>query len=95
MWPALETLLPSAGLLFLLYLVLRHMMEGDRRERMAQAKWEQEHGVVSPAAQGRAAIDNPVINTGTAQARTADNTATDSSVIDDTTTAAAKTPDDS
>lgn len=95
MWPALETLLPSAGLLFLLYLVLRHMMEGDRRERMAQAKWEQEHGVVSPAAQGRGAIDSPVINTRTAEARTADNSETDGSVIDDTATAAAKTPDDS
>lgn len=42
MWPYLETLLPSIGLLYLLYVILKHMMEGDRRERIAQAKWEQE-----------------------------------------------------
>lgn len=95
MWPALETLLPSAGLLFLLYLVLRHMMEGDRRERVAQAKWEQEHGVVSPAAQGRGAIDNPETDTLTTETRATDNTAAENSVIDNTATAAAKTRDDS
>ena len=43
MWAAVITLVPSIGVLFLLYLVLRHMMEGDRRERIAQAQWEEEH----------------------------------------------------
>ncbi len=43
MWPAIETLLPSIGILFLLYVVLKHMMQGDRRERIAQAQWEEEH----------------------------------------------------
>lgn len=43
MWAAIKTLVPSIGLLFLLYLVLRHMMEADRRERVAQARWEEEH----------------------------------------------------
>lgn len=46
MWPAVETLVPSIGLLFLLYVVLRHMMEGDRRERIAQAQWEEKHKAV-------------------------------------------------
>jgi hypothetical protein len=41
-WPYIETLIPSIGLLFLLYVVLKHMMEGDRRERIAHARWEQE-----------------------------------------------------
>ncbi|MBO1753688.1 hypothetical protein [Allobranchiibius sp. CTAmp26] len=50
MWAALETLVPSIGLLFLLYLVLRHMMEGDRRERIAQAQWEEEHKSDTPDA---------------------------------------------
>lgn len=51
-WPALQTLVPSVGLLALFYFVLRHMLEGDRRERMAQAQWEREHdlarGAVAP-----------------------------------------------
>lgn len=52
MWPAVETLIPSIGMLVLLYLVLKHMFEGDRRERIAQAQWEKEHdlakGAVAP-----------------------------------------------
>lgn len=79
MWPALETLLPSAGLLFLLYLVLRHMMEGDRRERMAQAKWEQEHTAPLPT-ESNETIKNPVIDT---------------RMIENSATLVPKTPDDS
>ncbi|TWE09933.1 hypothetical protein [Rudaeicoccus suwonensis] len=45
MWPYIETLLPSIGLLYLLYIILKHMMEGDRRERVAHAQWEQEHTI--------------------------------------------------
>ncbi|NNG37958.1 hypothetical protein HJ588_01535 [Flexivirga sp. ID2601S] len=41
-WPYIQTLLPSIGLLYLLYVILKHMMEGDRRERIAHAQWEQE-----------------------------------------------------
>lgn len=48
MWPAIETLVPSIGILFLLYVVLKYMMEGDRRERIAQAQWEQEHQQPTP-----------------------------------------------
>lgn len=39
-WPYIETLIPSIGLLYLLYIILKHMMEGDRRERIAHAQWE-------------------------------------------------------
>ena len=42
MWPYIETLIPSIGLLFLLYVILKHMVEGDRRERIAHAQWERE-----------------------------------------------------
>lgn len=53
-WPAIETLIPSIGVLILFYLVLKHILEGDRRERIAQAQWEREHdlrkGAVAPRA---------------------------------------------
>ena len=42
MWPYIETLLPSIGLLYLFYVILKHIMEGDRRERIAHAQWERE-----------------------------------------------------
>ena len=35
-WMILAALLPSAGLLYLFYVVMKHMVEGDRRERAAQ-----------------------------------------------------------
>lgn len=78
MWPALETLLPSAGLLFLLYLVLRHMMEGDRRERMAQTKWEQEHAAVPTPEAGGETIESP-----SAGIQSAENTTGTSRTSDD------------
>lgn len=41
-WPYIETLIPSIGVLYLLYVILKHMMEGDRRERIAHAQWERQ-----------------------------------------------------
>lgn len=41
-WPYIETLIPSIGVLYLLYVILKHMMEADRRERIAHAQWERE-----------------------------------------------------
>ncbi len=42
---ALGALLPSAGVAFLFYVVIKAMLEGDRNERLAHSKWEanQEH----------------------------------------------------
>ena len=37
---ALGALLPSAGVAFLFYLVIKAMLEGDRNERLAHSKWE-------------------------------------------------------
>lgn len=52
LWPAIQTLVPSIGILGLFYVILRHMMEGDRRERIAQQQWERENdlkkGTVAP-----------------------------------------------
>lgn len=42
MWPYISTLLPTAGLLYLFYVVMKHVVEGDRRERAAHAEWERQ-----------------------------------------------------
>jgi hypothetical protein len=36
----LGALLPSAGVAFLFYVVIKAMLEGDRSERLAHSKWE-------------------------------------------------------
>nr|WP_122261414.1 hypothetical protein [Ornithinimicrobium cerasi] len=38
----LAALLPSIGLLFLFWVILKHIVEGDRRERAALRRWEAE-----------------------------------------------------
>jgi hypothetical protein len=47
---ALGALLPSAGVAFLFYLIIKAMLEGDRRERLAHSKWEAEQEASSSAA---------------------------------------------
>jgi hypothetical protein len=44
---AFLALLPSVGVLFLFVVAIKAMLEGDRRERTAQAKWEKEHPVAT------------------------------------------------
>ena len=39
LWPVLVALLPPAGVGFLFYLIVRSMLEGDRRERLAHSRW--------------------------------------------------------
>ncbi len=41
-WPYIAALLPTIGLAYLFYVVMKHIVEGDRRERIAQRQWEQE-----------------------------------------------------
>ena len=36
----LAALLPSAGVAFMFYVVIKAMLEGDRKERLAHSKWE-------------------------------------------------------
>ena len=52
LWPAIQTLVPSIGILGLFYVIMRHIMEGDRRERIAQQQWDRDHdlakGTVAP-----------------------------------------------
>lgn len=47
-WPYIATLLPSIGLLYLFYVIMKHILEGDRRERIAQAQWERDQQIGPP-----------------------------------------------
>ena len=42
-WPYLAALIPSAGVGFLFYLVIKNMVEGDRKERLAHSQWDRDH----------------------------------------------------
>lgn len=48
-WPAIITLIPSIGILYLFWYVMKHIVEGDRRERLAHAQWEQEQEKLNSA----------------------------------------------
>jgi hypothetical protein len=49
---ALGALLPSAGVAFLFFVIIKAMLEGDRSERLAHSKWEaDQERSASPAAQ--------------------------------------------
>lgn len=39
-WPYIVALLPTAGVAFLFYVIIKNMIEGDRKERLAHAQWE-------------------------------------------------------
>ena len=39
-WPYVAALIPSAGVGFLFWLVVKNMIEGDRKERLAHSQWE-------------------------------------------------------
>ena len=41
-FPYIAALLPTVGVAFLFYFVIKYILEGDRRERLAQSKWEAE-----------------------------------------------------
>jgi len=41
-WGIVAALLPTIGLLYLFWVVMTHIIEGDRRERAAQRVWEAE-----------------------------------------------------
>ena len=56
---ALGALLPSAGVAFLFYLVMKAMLEGDRRERLAHTKWQAEQEVLTSASGQSSNVDEP------------------------------------
>ncbi|MEW1954566.1 hypothetical protein [Terrabacter sp. NPDC080008] len=41
--PYVLALVPTIGVATLFYFVIKSILEGDRRERLAQARWDAEH----------------------------------------------------
>ena len=54
---AIGALLPSAGVAFLFYVIIKAMLEGDRRERLAHSKWEADQERSAASAKPSGAID--------------------------------------
>lgn len=42
LWPYIAALIPSVGIGVLFWIVIKNMLEGDRRERLAHSQWEAE-----------------------------------------------------
>ena len=42
-WQYVAALIPPIGLGFLFWLVIKNLIEGDRKERLAHSQWEREH----------------------------------------------------
>ena len=51
--PYILALAPTIGIATLFYFIMKTILEGDRRERMAQAKWEAEHQQTEVKPQGQ------------------------------------------
>jgi hypothetical protein len=44
-WPYMAALIPSAGVGFLFWIVIKNMIEGDRKERLAHSQWDAQQPV--------------------------------------------------
>jgi hypothetical protein len=42
-WPYIAALIPSAGVGVLFWIVVKNMVEGDRKERLAHSQWDAAH----------------------------------------------------
>jgi hypothetical protein len=51
-WMILAALLPSIGLLYLFFVIIKHMVEGDRRERAAQRELDRQAAAPESARKG-------------------------------------------
>jgi len=65
--PYVLALVPTIGVAALFYFVIKSILEGDRRERLAQARWEAERRHAEGTAEGPAAA--PGAATGDSGAR--------------------------
>ena len=43
-FPYLAALVPTVAVSVLFFYIIKYILEGDRRERLAQSKWDREHG---------------------------------------------------
>jgi len=64
--PYVFAILPTVGVATLFYFVMKSILGGDRRERLAQARWEAEQdrrqATDGPAAKPRSArVDQPAV----------------------------------
>lgn len=41
-WPYLAAILPTICVAALFYFIMKNILEGDRKERLAQSRWEAE-----------------------------------------------------
>jgi hypothetical protein len=46
--PYIVALVPTVGIATLFYFVMKNIIEGDRKERLAQARWEAERKAEEP-----------------------------------------------
>ena len=51
-WPYIAALIPSAGVGFLFWLVIKNMIEGDRKERLAHSQFDREQATSARNAHG-------------------------------------------
>ncbi|KRE37422.1 hypothetical protein ASG73_06995 [Janibacter sp. Soil728] len=59
-WPYVAALLPTVGVAFLFYWIIRYMIEADRSERKALAKWNADHqAAADKAGSGDNSGDSP------------------------------------
>jgi hypothetical protein len=42
LWPYVAALIPSIGVGLLFWLVIKNMIEGDRKERLAHSQWDRD-----------------------------------------------------
>jgi len=57
-WPYLAAILPTILVAILFYFLVKSMLEGDRRERLAQRRWEAEQDRAEELRSARAAADS-------------------------------------
>ncbi len=89
-FPYIAALLPTIGVAFLFYHIMKYILEGDRRERLAQARWEREQassptrehpeaGGIGRPSEGPAAASTAASAAATAAATADDPTGSDDS----------------
>lgn len=88
-YPYIIAIAPTIGVAILFYIVIKAIIEGDRRERRAVAQWEAEHGRsirpqrnASPAASGSQETGSAA--SGSAATHTAESTSGTADRVDST-----------
>ena len=56
-FPYLAALLPTVGVGTLFFFIIKNIVEGDRRERLAQSKWDAEHDAEHDAKNAAARVE--------------------------------------